>query len=81
MSSPLPEYSRVRIVRMKRPPTDYVDATGCRPPTVGETGAIVMVCESATGYGYIVESVKPDGNTEWLATFDPDEVQPSGDAD
>jgi hypothetical protein len=81
MTEPLPELSTVRIVRMNRPPTDYVDATGFRPPAVGETGVIVMVCESTTGYGYIVESVRPDGRTEWLATFDADEVRQCDDAD
>ena len=80
MSEPLLELSTVRIIRMKRPPAEYADVTGCRPPNVGETGVVVMVHESETVYGYTVESVRSDGTTEWLATFDADEVRPCGEA-
>jgi hypothetical protein len=80
MNEPITELSTVRITRMKRPSADYIDASGCRPPTIGESGVVVMVCKSGSGHGYIVERVGSDGNTEWLATFDADEVQPCGNA-
>jgi hypothetical protein len=64
----------VRIIECNRPYSGTESV--CRPPRVGDRGAIVSV--PTHGYDdapYTVESVTPEGYTLWLADFLPDELE------
>ena len=68
------EYDVVRVVSV--PITASHPDDGFRVPRVGDTGAVVMVY-NAPIEGYTVECVSPDGRTEWLLEFVPDDLEPA----
>jgi hypothetical protein len=66
-------YDVVRVVRL---PTiaDCSVESRFRAAQIGDTGTVVMAYEQPRE-GYTVEAVAPDGKTEWLLDFLPDDLE------
>lgn len=68
-------YQTVRVVRVpSRPDAPVLTGAEYRLPQVGDTEAVVEVY-SEPHEAYCVEAVAPNGRTEWLVDFLPDELE------
>ncbi|MDR3409496.1 MAG: hypothetical protein P4N59_02985 [Negativicutes bacterium] len=67
-------YQTVRVVRVPSRADASWSGIGSRLPQVGDTGAVVEVY-SDPHEAYCVEAVLPDGRTEWLVDFLPEELE------
>ena len=68
------QYQVVRVVCVPSRANAFSPLVCNRSPRVGDTGAVVEVY-SDPNEAYCVEAVLPDGRTEWLADFLPDELE------
>lgn len=67
--SAIREYDVVRVSSLEGATLDEF-GLGCRPPAIGDTGAVVCLL-SADGQPdrLMVECVTPDGTAAWIASF------------
>ena len=67
-------YQRVKVVRVVSPKHNFLSGIGgTRSPRVGDVGCIVDIY-SKPHEAYCVECVRPDGGSDWLADFLPEEL-------
>ena len=77
--APLRELDVVRVVALHGRPAEHLTLMHVqRPPRVGDVGTVVER-SAGTPARYLVESVTGEGETVWLAEFDPDEVELDAD--
>ena len=71
------EYDVVRVVRLLTTKREFSGTDGVkRAPQVGDTATIVHLYEINNPTATVVaESVNSNGNTIWLADFQPDELE------
>lgn len=68
-------YQTVRVVRVpSRADASVLSGGDYRSPQIGDTGAVVEVYSNPQE-AYCVEAVTPEGRTEWLVDFLPDELE------
>jgi tRNA(Arg) A34 adenosine deaminase TadA len=76
---PWPNYSRVRVVRVLPGQREHhLQLKFKRAPEVGDVGTIVEVYTQPSP-GYEVESVDEKGDTVWLMSMDPDQLELLGE--
>jgi len=64
------QYDLVKIVRLNRQFTSKECMPGTRTPKVGDQAYIVEIYDKPK-LGYELESVNEGGQTDWLVTIDP----------
>lgn len=67
-------YQKVRVVHVPTRLDAFWPSVGRRSPRVGDTGAVVEVYLDPHE-AYCVEAVLPDGATDWLVDFLPDDLE------
>ena len=77
----LPNYVAVRIVRL-RSDVDHtpISSSFDKPPQPAIGDVATIVDRTADGTRYVVEKVRCDGRTEWVATFAEEELELLSDA-
>jgi hypothetical protein len=70
-------HDAVRIVRLLTANRYYDGTVGVRrPPEVGDSGTVVHEYDREDPRApFMVEKSDADGNTVWLADFEPDEIE------
>jgi hypothetical protein len=74
------EFDVVRIVRLATPSREYDGSDASRrAPQIGDTGTVVHVLAPGDPRTpYVVECVREDGYTIWVAEFSADELELRG---
>jgi hypothetical protein len=67
------QYDVVKVKVIRRAVSFEPDGTNRRPPRVGDIATIVEVYADPSGYE--LECCDPDGITEWLLAFRPEDIE------
>lgn len=77
----LPNYASVRIVQLRSDMDHTPISSSFDSPSLPAVGDIATIVDrTAEGTGYLVERVRRDGRTEWVAIFAEDELELLSDA-
>jgi len=70
----MPMFSIYDTVRVVKPPLVHDVSLSVHTPCAGDIGVVVMAYDSPKE-GYTVESIAKDGRAEWLADFQPEQLE------
>ena len=72
----LPTYATVRIVKLRDDVDHTVISSSFEAPPTPAVGDIATIVDPTSDFKlYLVEKARPDGYTDWLATFAEDELE------